>query len=79
MLNQGTQWKQDVIPPKNNVPVSSVKLREMGIKKDQMVIVNNIEELRQSPPGIIIAEAVKTVGFMQNWFKNNIYIKNVSM
>jgi len=69
MANQATEWKQDVIPPKNTVPVSPAKMREMGIKRDQIVMVNNIEELRESPPGIIIAEAVKTVGFMQNWFK----------
>ena len=75
MLNKETEWKQDVIPPKNNVPVSSAKLREMGIKKDQIVIVNNIEDLRKSPPGIIIAEAVKTVGFMQNWFKKQYLYK----
>jgi ADP-heptose:LPS heptosyltransferase len=75
MSNQGMEWKQDVVPPKNKVPVSSSKLREMGIKKDQMIVVNKIEDLRESPPGIIIAEAVKTVGFMQNWFKKQQLVK----
>jgi len=74
MSNTGMGWAQDKIPQKNKVPISPSKLREMGIKKDQIVVVQNVEDLRKSPPGIIIAEAVKNVGFMQNWFKKQ-YLK----
>ncbi len=74
MAKSGLKWKQDVAP-RNLKEVSSVKMRQMGIKKDAIVYVNDIEELRKHPPGIIIAEAVQTMGFVQNWFKKQKIIK----
>jgi ADP-heptose:LPS heptosyltransferase len=50
-------------------------MREMGIKADEITIVNKIEDLRKSPPGIIIAEAVMNTSFVQNWFRRQYLVK----
>ena len=68
-------WKEDKVPPRNKIPVSTTKIREFGLKKDQIAMVSSLEELRENPPGIIIAEAKHTVGFVQNWFKKQELIK----
>ena len=74
MSKQGLQWSKD--EARRNLPqVSSYTMRQMGIKANDIVYANNIDELRKSPPGIIIAEAVKTMWFVQNWFKRQQIIK----
>lgn len=72
---QKMNWKEDKVPPRNKIPVSTTKIREFGLKKDQITMVQNLEELRENPPGIIIAEAKHTVSFVQNWFKKQELIK----
>ncbi len=59
--------KQDPQPEFKKVQKS--KFREMGIKGDAPVYVEKVEDLRRNPPNIIIAECLKTVGFIQNKFK----------
>jgi len=75
MANQGIQWTKDKVPPMNKAQVSSYVMRQMGIKKNQIIYTNNLDELKSFPPGIIIAEAVKTTGFIQNWFKRQELVK----
>ena len=68
MSKEEMQWSNDVAP-RNLKPVSSFTMRQMGIKQTDISYTNNLDELRKSPPGIIIAEALKSMGFVQNWFK----------
>ena len=75
MSNAEVEWKQEKMPQRNTAQVSSFKMRELGIKPDEITIVNNIEDLRKSPPGIIIAEAVMTTSFVQNWFRRQYLVK----
>ncbi len=49
--------------------VSTSKIRELGLRKDGLGEVLDLEKLRETPPNIIIAEAIKNVKFVQNWFK----------
>ena len=73
MPKSNLQWQEEGAAPRNFKPISATQTREMGIK--DIGHVNNIDELRKSPPAIIIAEAVKTMGFVQNWFKKQWIIK----
>jgi ADP-heptose:LPS heptosyltransferase len=61
-------WSDDV---KNREfkKVSGYSLWNMGLDKDNVKHVEEIEKLRESPPNIIIAECVHSVKFVQNWFK----------
>ena len=68
MANQGVEWTKEEAR-RNLPPVSSFAIRQMGIKQNQITYANNIDELRKSPPGIIIAEATRDMSFIQNWFK----------
>ena len=53
-------------------------MRRLGLKTDNVNHVDTLEELRLSPPNIIIAEASKNVKFVQNWFKEQELRKKVS-
>ena len=77
MFNRKTEWESELIN-KNMVPISPFKMREMGIKRDNIIYANNIEDLRKHPPGIIIATAQRNVSFVQNWFKKQMLIKKRS-
>ena len=49
--------------------VSSVKMREMGLDGKDIRMVRDFDELRSTPPNIIVAQATKNVSFVQNFFK----------
>ena len=68
MANQGVEWTKEEAR-RNLPPVSSFAIRQMVSKQNQITYANNIDELRKSPPGIIIAEATRNMSFIQNWFK----------
>jgi ADP-heptose:LPS heptosyltransferase len=61
-------WKEDTIR-RDIAPVTESTLRKFGITSANTNHVSNLEELRKTPPNIVIAEAKKTFGFMQNYFK----------
>jgi len=50
-------------------PVSRTKMRELGLTHSNVKMVQTVEELRESPPNIIIGQAAKQTKFVQNWFK----------
>ncbi len=50
-------------------PISQTMLRSLGISKKNISFVENIEELRKSPPNIVIAKAKKDSVYLQNNFK----------
>jgi len=66
--NRELQWNKDLAPRKLK-QISQSQIRQFGLKVNQIQIVNNLEELRKNPPGIVIAEAIKDTYFIQNWFK----------
>jgi len=74
MSKEEMQWKKD-IARRNLRQVSTMAMRQMGIKPNAIVYANDLDELRENPPGIVIAEAVKTMGFVQNWFKRQQIVK----
>ena len=55
--------------------VSKTKLREMGLDSSNIRMVRDFDELRQSPPNIIVAEAIRRVSFIQNFFKEQVLQK----
>jgi ADP-heptose:LPS heptosyltransferase len=61
-------WKEE-IPTREFKPISSSVMRALGLKKQSIKHVNTINELRDDPPNIIIAEAKRDIKFVQNWFK----------
>jgi len=65
--NQGL-WS-DEVAKREFKQVSGYSLWNMGLGKDSVKHVEEIEILRESPPNIIVAECVRTVKFVQNWFK----------
>jgi len=74
-MSKGIEWQKDAPIKRNLLPVSLPKMRQLGIKPNAIVYVNNLDELRENPPGIVIAEAVRNMGFVQNWFKRQQLIK----
>ena len=67
-------WKEDV-PMRDFKPVSGSILRALGLSKGNVKHVNTIDELRNDPPNIVIAEASRNVKFVQNWFKEQVLKK----
>lgn len=70
-------WEKDVRTKKMN-PVSSVKVRALGLTKQSAKFVDTIDELRNDPPNIVIAKPVKNFSFVQNYFKKQTLKKKVS-
>lgn len=48
-------------------PISKPKLHTLGLSEHGLNGVDTLKELREMPPNIIIAEAITTVHFVQNW------------
>lgn len=70
----GNLWKED-IPTKKFKPVSPSVMRQLGLSRENLKHVNIIEDLRNDPPNIVIAEAVRNVKFVQNFFKEQLLSK----
>lgn len=47
-------------------PVSSMELRDLGLKKDSLQFVETLDELRNNPPNLVIAECKIGVTISQN-------------
>jgi len=61
-------WKEEQIK-KDLKPIHRSTLRQFGLRVQDMNHVDNLEELRKSPPNIVIAQSQKHFRFMQNYFK----------
>lgn len=68
MVENKGMWKNDSLNMQLK-PISKTEMRELGIPIENIKHVNTIQELRENPPNIIIAEAIKTARFIQNHFK----------
>jgi hypothetical protein len=57
--------------------LTNMELYSLGIPIDNFNIVNTLDDLKNSPPNIVVAECIKTVKFMQNKFKQQELKKKV--
>ncbi len=64
----GSFWEPDVIPQQMK-QLNRNDVRQMGLKMNNINKVDTLEELRDNPPNIVIAKALHTVEFVQNYFK----------
>ena len=69
-------WSDDVAN-REFKKVSGYSLWNMGLAKDTVKHVEEVEQLRESPPNIIISECVRDVKFVQNWSKQQTLKKKV--
>jgi ADP-heptose:LPS heptosyltransferase len=76
-LNSGFKWQPDAGLNRTIVPVSQTKMRQMGLPSDAAEHVKDLEELSKRPPNIIIAKCLKSMRFVQNYFKTQELKKNV--
>lgn len=58
-------------------PVSQTIMRDFGISRDNLRMVENLEELRESPPNIVVATGRKNFKFIQNYFTEQSINKGV--
>jgi len=65
-------------PNENMTKISNTQLYKLGLKPGSGKMVDKIEDLLDDPPNIIIAECVKTTGFVQNYFKHQVIHKKVN-
>jgi len=77
MANTGFGWDPEV-PQRNIKPLSSTVMRGLGIKRENIKEVADLEELKESPPNIVVAKATKSLKFVQNHFKKQELKKKVS-
>jgi len=61
-------WEEEFVQ-KDLRDVTPSTLRKFGLKAQDVKIVENLEELREAPPNIIIAQSRKNFNFVQNYFK----------
>jgi len=61
-------WENDIKQRKFK-RITPTVMRELGLKSSDIRMVETLEELKESPPNIIIAKAAKHTSFVQNWFK----------
>ena len=70
-------WQPEV-PKRDFKPLSPTVMRGLGINREDIKHVADLEELKEYPPNIVIAKAAKTLRFVQNHFKNQELKKKVS-
>jgi len=61
-------WKEE-FSEKQISPVTPTTLKKFGLTMENVKPVANLEELRENPPNIVIAESKKRFRFVQNFFK----------
>ena len=69
---------EDEVPKRDFKPLSSTVMRGLGIKREDIKEVADLEELRKYPPNIVIAKAAKSLKFVQNHFKKQELKKKTS-
>ena len=70
-MNRNNPNQSEFYPKK----LSAMELYSLGIPVDNFNIVNTLNDLKNSPPNIVISECVKSVRFVQNRFKQQELIK----
>lgn len=68
MDNGGSFWEPDIVPQRMKKLTNNV-VHQLGLSMDNIKKVENLEELRDNPPNIIVAQAQYNCRFIQNYFK----------
>ena len=76
-MNTGFGWQPEM-PQRKFKPLSGTVLRGLGIKREDIKEVEDLQTLRDHPPNIVIAKAWKSLKFVQNHFKKQELKKKVS-
>ena len=61
-------WKEE-FSQQDLKPVSPTVMRRFGLSDETVKHVDSLEDLRKSPPNIVIGECKRTFKFVQNFFK----------
>jgi len=67
-------WKEEV-PTREFKRISPSIMRQLGLTKENIKHVDTIDQLRNDPPNIVIAESTRNIKFVQNWFKEQVLKK----
>ena len=63
-MNTGFGWQPEM-PQRKFKPLSGTVLRGLGIKREDIKEVEDLQTLRDHPPNIVIAKAWKSLKFVQ--------------
>jgi len=69
-------WKEE-FSEKQLKPVTPAILKKFGLTMENVKQVENLEELKENPPNIVVTEAKKNFKFIQNFFKQQELKKRV--
>ena len=72
------QWNKEEIENRKIKPISQTQIRNFGLTATSTTVANDLDELRKSPPNIIIAKSLTKLTFVQNYFKKQTLKKNVN-
>ena len=72
---EGNSFWNDDIRQRKFKRITPTVMRGLGLKSSDIKMVKTLEELKESPPNIVIAEALKYTSFVQNWFKEQALYK----
>ena len=72
------QWNTEEVENRKIKPISQTQMRNFGLTNASVSMANNLNELRKSPPNIIIAKALTNLTFVQNYFKKQTLKKNIN-
>lgn len=76
MDESGSFWEPDIIPQKMKKLTNNV-VHQLGLTMDSIKKVETMEELRENPPNIVVAQAQYNCRFIQNHFKEQWLKKKV--
>jgi len=72
---KGDSFWNDTIQNRTFKSITPTVMRGLGLKSSDIKMVKNLEEIRASPPNIVIAETIRRTSFVQNWFKEQVLEK----
>jgi ADP-heptose:LPS heptosyltransferase len=67
----------DEVAKRDFKQVTGYTMWNLGLDKDNVRQVETVDQLRESPPNIIVAQSARNVKFVQNWFKEQELKKKV--
>jgi ADP-heptose:LPS heptosyltransferase len=77
-LQEIFEWQPEASLNKKLKPISKTQMRNLGLSDSSNRIVNDLEELKEDPPNIVIATSLSNMQFTQNYFKKQNLKKGVS-
>lgn len=77
-LKETFEWQPEAVPNRQLKSISKTQMRNLGLGESTTKVVNDLEELREDPPNIIIARSLSNMKFTQNYFKKQQLKKGVN-